>query len=322
MADAGKLFKDIFGFDPTPGFNLSYTTQGGNFQPRITGSGGNARTGDMGGKSNKKAETPAGKPITPMAFQPSQQPAAVDPAAAAEAAEAARVATLRGDIQGRRNAVLAAYEALFGDIDQLAKSQAGEIEKKAGQNINELTQSYTSSIPQIQSSYSAVGAGDSTDTRDAKITAKTGYDKSVSEVGENKSDDLAKVGQYVNENKANWMADKDSILRLIGRVGETEDVGDLNEARNTVENKLGTLGATRATLGTEQGARGKLSEITDDGGRFAAIKDSLDNIVNSSLSGGVKAAAVQAVSDSAGLTSEDKQKIKQMYGDVYNAPVA
>lgn len=245
-----------------------------------------------------------------------------DPNAAAAAANAARIAGLRGDITGKRDAIMAAYNALFGDVKNLAKSQSADVERKAGENINDLTQSYTSSIPQIESSYAAVGAGDSTDTRDAKIGAKSGFDKSVKEVGENKADDLAKIGQYVDENTANWMADRDSIMRLIDRVGDTEDVGDLNEARNTVENKLGTLGATRATLDTEKGARGKLSDITADNGRFAAIKDSLDKIVNSSLSGGVKAAAVQAVSDSADLTEADKQKVKQMYGDVYNAPVA
>lgn len=241
----------------------------------------------------------------------------VDPATAAAMA---RVNKLRGDIKGRAPELEAAFNALFGDMDNLARDKSAEIERKAGENINELTEQYTASIPGIESSYAALGAGDSTDTRDAKIGAKTGFEKSVKQVGEAKDADLTKVGQYANESKAKWNADKDSMLRLISRVDETENEGDLNTARNEVENKLGTLNADRATLTTDAGARGKLSEITKDSSRYDSAKAALDNVLKSSLSGGVKQAAVEAISNSADLDEEDKQRIKLEYGNVYDTP--
>lgn len=63
MANIGQWFSNTFGFDPTPGFNLSYTTKGNNIQPRITGSGGNARTGNQGSWTPKKTLSSGAKTI-------------------------------------------------------------------------------------------------------------------------------------------------------------------------------------------------------------------------------------------------------------------
>lgn len=236
----------------------------------------------------------------------------------ASRAAAAKLMGLRGDIKSKKDPILQAYAALFGDLEELVKTRAGEVEAAAGKNIGKLTEGYTGALPGIDSSYASLGAYDSTDRSRARDAAKKGYETSVEEVGTNKQADLAKVGQYKTETEAGWGADKESILRLIGRVDETENESELYDARNEVEGKLGTLGATRATLNTDAGARGKLSELTGDAGRFDAVKSSLDNVINSSMSGGVKSAAVQAVVNSAGLTDEDKAKVKAMYGDVYS----
>lgn len=241
-------------------------------------------------------------------------------AAQAAAAAKAKLNAIKGQIAGRRGSINDIYNAMFGDLDTVARERASDIERKSGENIGKLTDQYTASIPGIESSYAALGAGDSTDTRDAKIKAKSGYDDSVKQVGEQKQDDLAKVGSYVNENKAKFGADHDSILRLIDQAGQSDNEGDVRNADNEVANRLGQANVTRATLGTDAGARGALSGITADNGRFDSIAGALDNIMQSSLAGGVKAAAVEAASNAAGLTDEDKAKIKMQYGNVYDAP--
>lgn len=275
--------------------------------------------------NNVPAGTPPPAPAAPTSTYRAAAPA-YDPVAAqqraAENARLQRVGALRSEITSRNQAIMDAYNALFGDMDNVVRERSSEVERKAGRDIEELTSQYTGSIPGLVSSYAAVGAADSTDTADAKDKAKAGFDKSVETVGENKKADLAKIGSYANEQKAKWNADRDSISRLMGRVGETEDEGDLRSSRNQVEDKIGALGAERASLTTDQGARGKLSEITADAGRFDAVKSALDNVINSSLAGGVKAAAVQAVMDSSDLSEEDKNKVKTMYGNVYDAPAA
>lgn len=320
-----------FEFDPTPNFNL--TGRIGSGIPFVESEAAHREYDiDQAVKKNPKTYTINGVTYNAAGDVVSRAPvAAAAPQATASAAsyvdpmvaqQAARIAQLRGDIQGKRGAIENAYRLLFGDLNNLAKSRASEVEKNAGENINKLTSQYTESIPGIESSYASLGSGDSTDTRDAKIKAKTGFDESVAEVGKNKKADLAAIGNYVNENTAKFNADKNSIMRLIDRVNQTENEGDLNEARNNVENKLDTLAAERGTLGTDEGARGTLSKITSDNGRFASIQNSLDSIINSSLSGGVKQAAVQAVADSADLTPDEKAKIKLQYGNVYNEPTA
>lgn len=245
---------------------------------------------------------------------------AFNPAAAAAALAASKLNALRGGIQGKRGAVQGAYDALFGDLDILSRDRAADVERKTGDNINKLTEGYTASIPQIQSSYAALGADNSTDTRDAKIKAKSGYDESVNQVAEQKESDLAKIGQYGLENKAKFGADRDSIFRLIDQAAQSDNEGDIRNASNEIDNRLGSAAATRATLGTDAGARGQLSALTADAGRFDSIKASLDNIMASSLAGGVKAAAVEAASTAAGISDEDKQKIKLQYGNIYDAP--
>jgi len=321
-------------FDPTPGFNLvapsrwgkngagplETTTQHRNHNSELAVTR-NTGTYVINGVIYDSAGRPVGTVPTPGPEDLSPAPVPLDVATArATAQEAARMNKVRGlrdEILGKRGNVMSAYDALFGDLDNLVRSKAGDIEKATGENIGKLTEQYTASIPKIRGSYDALGAGDSTDTRDANIGAKKGYDDSVAEVGKQKQSDLAKVGQYEAETKAGWNADKDSIMRLLNRVNETEDEGDLREARNQIEDKVGEAGASRAKLSTDEGARGRLSAITADAGRFDAIKSSLDNIVNSNLGGDVKSGAVQAVLNSADVSDEDKEKVKLQYGNVY-----
>lgn len=325
---------NIFGweFDPTPGFNIANplrkegtgalvesTKSHSDYNKRQAAPGGSTGKGSVGGGGGGGGGGGFTNIVNAATVSdPSVSSGAIDPAAK----EAAELAALRSQILGQKDSIEAAYNQLFADIDALAKSRASEVEKNAGENIADLTGAYTSSIPQIESSYSALGAGDSTDTRDAKIGAKEGFDKSVEEVGKGKESDLAKIGNYVGETKADWTADQDSIMRMIARANDTEDLGDLRQARNSVEDVLGTTQATRAKLKTDEGARGQLSTITADGGRYESIKSALDNVMNSSLANGVKQAAVQAISNSADLTDEDKEKVKLQYGNIYDTPAA
>lgn len=234
--------------------------------------------------------------------------------------DVAATRALKDEIKGKRSAIDEAYNALFGDLDSLSRNRVAEIDKKQGENTSNLTTQYTESLPVLDQSYSAVGAYDSTNRGDARDKAKSGYEKSVKEVGDAANEERTKVGQYVSENKAKFGADRDSVMRLIDRVDQTNDAGDLRQARNDVENKQGELGVQRASLVSDAGAKGELAKIGAGNDRFEAIKSSLDQIVNSSMAGGVKAAAVQAVANSADLTDEEKNKIKLQYGNVYDAP--
>ncbi|MCA9333773.1 hypothetical protein KC963_01885 [Candidatus Saccharibacteria bacterium] len=237
-----------------------------------------------------------------------------DPQAALDAAERAR---LRGEISGKAPELDALYASLFGDLDNLVRSRDMELEDQYGGQIKKATEDFTTAIPTIESSYAALGSGDSTDRSDAKTKAKKGFDETTQTIGKNKQADKAKLGQYSNEQRAKFTVDRDSAKRNIDRAGTTEDVGALRGLRNDIESNLDTARVSRATLGTDQGARGEVSRITADNGRFQSAINALDEVIKSSMSGSVKRAAVEAISEGAGLSDEEKQKVRQQYGDVY-----
>lgn len=233
------------------------------------------------------------------------------------AADQAAIGATRGDAAKLVENILDAYQAMFGDLDQLIKDQAKNVEEDYGEQFEATAKQYADSLPMIEGSYAAIGAADSTDTSDAKDGAKEGFDTTNKQIGKNKEADLSKIGQYGEEMKAKWGADKDRIKRIGGRLDETDDLGDLREARNSLEDKWGDVKSSRGTLNTEAGARGKLSEITKDAGRFESVTNALDSILKGSMSGAVKDAAVKSVIEAGGLSDEEKQKVQTMYGNTY-----
>lgn len=224
---------------------------------------------------------------------------------------------LRGEITGKSDDINNIYDALFGDLDRLIRARDAELEEQYGGQLKKATEQYTTAIPKIETSYAAIGSGDSTDQSDAKTGAKKGFDETTTTIGKNKETDKAKLGQYRGEERAKFAADRDSARRNIGRADETEDVGALRQLRNDIETNIDTAKVTRATLGTDEGARGRISELTADKGRYEAAVNALDSIIKSSMSGAVKEAAVKAVTDSAGLSEEEKKKVQETYGNVY-----
>lgn len=242
---------------------------------------------------------------------------APDAAAVKEAQDAAMRTKLRGELKGKGGDLESVYNSLFGDLDNLVRSRDSELETQYGGQLDKAADTYATALPQIETSYAAIGAADSTDTSDAKTGAKKGFDETTKTIKTNKETDKAKLGQYANEQKAKFTTDKESAARNIGRADETTDVDALRSMRNDVEGNIDTAKTTRATLGTDEGARGTVSQLTADNGRFDAAVTALDSIIKSSMSGSVKDAAVQAVTDSAGLNDEEKKKIQQTYGNVY-----
>lgn len=272
---------------------------------------------DNGVSGAEKGSFVAGRIADP---NPPQQASATgggsagDPDAARKAADRAR---LRGEISGKGGELEAIYNALFGDLDNLIRARDAELETEYGGQLKKASENYTGAIPEIETSYAALGAGESTDQADAKTKAKKGFDETTQTIGKNKETDKAKLGQYKNEQAAKFTVDRDTARRNIGRAGETEDVDALRSMRNDIEGNIGSAQVTRSTLGTDQGARGAISALTADGGRYEQAIGALDSILKSSMSGAVKQAAVEAVTSSAGLSDEEKKKVQETYGNVY-----
>lgn len=244
----------------------------------------------------------------------SRGPSAADKAAAKEAAERN---ALRAEATARVQEMLSAYDGLFGGLDTLLRDRAKTVESDYGEQFGTAAKQYADSLPMIESSYASLGAADSTDLRDADIKAEDGFKETNKTIKKNKEADLSKIGQYGSEQKAKWNADRDSVNRLNGRLAGVEDLGELRSSRNSLEEKLGSVRADSGTLNTDSGARGQLSGLTQDAGRFDSLTNALDAILKSSMGRGVKEAAVQSVADSGGLSETDKKKTQTMLGNTY-----
>ena len=244
----------------------------------------------------------------------SRGPSAADKAAAKEAAERN---ALRAEATARVQEILSAYDGLFGGLDTLLRDRAKTVETDYGEQFGTAAKQYADSLPMIESSYASLGAADSTDLRDADIKAGDGFKETNKTIKKNKEADLSKIGQYGSEQKAKWNADRDSVNRLNGRLAGVEDLGELRSSRNSLEEKLGSVRADSGTLNTDSGARGQLSGLTQDAGRFDSLTNALDAILKSSMGRGVKEAAVQSVADSGGLSETDKKKTQTMLGNTY-----
>lgn len=229
----------------------------------------------------------------------------------------ALVTQLRDEIMARGGDIDSIYSALFGDLDSLLKSRDAELEGQYGEQFKKAADQYTMALPEIENSYAAIGAADSTDNSDANDKAKFGYDDTVKTIGTNKKSDEAKLGAYGREQKAKITEDRDSAKRNLGRVGETDDADALRGMRNDLEGNLSNARVTRSQFGTDGSAQKSLDKLTGDNGRFDAAVNSLDSIIKSSMSGSVKEAAVKAITDNAGLSDEEKEKVQQQYGNVY-----
>jgi hypothetical protein len=235
---------------------------------------------------------------------------AVDP-------DAAQRNALKSRIGGRGGEIEAAYAALFGDLEGLLRSRDSELESQYGDQLKKASETYTGALPEIEGSYAAIGAGDSTDQSDSKTKAKKGFEDTTKTIGSNKQKDKAALGQYGNEQRAKFSADKDSAMRAINSAAETTDVSALRGLDNDLSGNLSQTGVTRATLGTDAGARGAITALTNDNGRYDAAINALDSIIKSSMSGAVKSAAVEAITSAGGLNDTEKKKIQEQYGNVY-----
>lgn len=233
------------------------------------------------------------------------------------AAEAAERAGLKSEIAGYEDDIESTYGSLFGDLNNLIIERDKELETQYGDQLKKAGEQYTGAIPEIERSYAALGAADSTDRGDAKDKAKKGFDDTTATIGSNKTADKTKLGAYKTETETKLNQGREGARNVIRNATTTDSVDALRTGRNALQTNLSDAAVTKSTLGTGGSARQAVSDLTKDGGRYEAAVGALDSIIKSSMSGAVKQAAVKAITDNAGLSDDEKKKVDEMYGNVY-----
>lgn len=242
----------------------------------------------------------------------------VDTEAQRLAEEEAQRNKLRSRISSRSGDIDAIYNALFGDLESLIRARNAELDEQYGDQLKKASDEYSRFLPKIEDSYGALGAASSTDLRDANLDAQAGYNDTVSEIGKNKQKDQSALGQYRTESRAKFKADRSAARQAAKEAKDTTDVGALRGLAGDLDKNIRGAEVTRSTLGSDGDARKSILNMTKEGGRYDAAYGALQSVLEGSLPGDVKNAAIEAVSQAGGLSDDEKKKIQQQYGNVYS----
>lgn len=240
-----------------------------------------------------------------------------DPAAAKAAAdEAARVAKVKGAktaITGLVGSLQGVYDALYGDVSNAATEKTRLLDQKYGTDVNSLTDSFNAQFPQIGNAYGARGTYDSSYRIDAEEGAKKGFNNSIEQLGQGRRQDLAGVGQYISQQNADIGAQKGGLDAVLSHIGESDNADELIGLRNTLDEKLRTLQASRAGL---QGQNTYLNTLnsTVGGDRISSLQTGLTNVINAQIPLPLKQAIGSQIINQSGLPAAQVQQALASFG--------
>lgn len=156
--------------------------------------------------------------------------------------------------------LLGVFESAFNDVlskvDTLASQKRGEFEKNYTDQQAGLDKNFGSTATGIDDQYSARNAYHSSYRENAQQQAKDAYDAATGQLGEAKQHDLASVGQFAEQQKAELAGGRPTVN--VDDYGQVDDLLSIGQDVQSAVNKLYTTGAG---LGTDSQYIGKLNAI-------------------------------------------------------------
>lgn len=250
-----------------------------------------------------------------------------DAGAAAAARQAAQDEAERNALMSEIRGMSPKAQALFADVFNRIKSVAADRKNKTERTYADqdagYVKTYGEAVPQIDNAFAALGIGNSTYAGDRIDDAKEALDSSLSKSKENRTADLAEIGNWEASQRGAFEADQANINDAIGRSEGVKDVSTLRDARNNLSTTVNNISGKRQALNDEGAAIANLNSRTGRSANFDSAMKSLEGVLASSMDVGTKNAAKQALLDNAGLDDEEKKKLSEVQiNNPYTAPVA
>lgn len=236
-------------------------------------------------------------------------------AAQAAAAQAAKVAQLRDTITSLAQGVLGVYNGLYGNIDQAGADQGAQVNKKYDLEGTGLVNQFNQDFPTIGNSYSSRGAYDSSYRQDAEHNAAQSLSDQQDQLGIGRNQDLAKVGQFVAQNKAGLDQNKGGINVILDHIGQTDDPNELTTIQNAIQQKLLDAQSQSAQLGTQGGYVGQLQGIVPTADQTASITANLHSIIQGEANPMLKKSVGAKLIQTSGLPDSQKQQLIASFND-------
>jgi len=239
---------------------------------------------------------------------PAVDPAAVA-AAQAAAAQAAKVRSLRGEVTNIANSIKDIFNSRYGLVDAGAQEQTGKLNQRFGTESGDISTQVEGENQKLGAAHAAGGSFDSSYRGNNQDTVTTAGNNQIRDLGTELQDNLAKIAQWVSTQKGGFDAEKSGMDSIVGRLGETEDVGELSSLRSQLDARIAQLRGGQAEYNTNAQNKGALEGIAPASQRTQQLKTTLSQIVAGNADPKMKTAIAGQLIQSAGLSPEDAQSL-------------
>lgn len=236
--------------------------------------------------------------------------AAAAQAAAEKAASEARIAKARSASKAFIGDILGVYEDLYGGVGRAGADQTSRLNQRYDKEVSSLTDQFNAELPTIGRAHAGRGTYDSSFRLDDEFGAKTGFENQLQDIGTQKAEDAAKIGQFVATERASIDAGRAGVNDIRARLADVQDEGEIVQLQNELSNKLRTIQAERASNLTQNEYVNQAQQLAPTGDRIAALQQTLSGIIQGQAPGPLKQAIAEQVIGSSGLSEEDKQRLR------------
>lgn len=240
---------------------------------------------------------------------------AIDPATAAAqaaaAAKSAQAASLRSQIQDLANNVKSIYDGRYGGVDASAAEQTGKLNDRFGNESSSLEQQVTDQNQQAGAAFAGNGGYDSSYRGNAQDRITQAGNQQVDALGNELHDNIAKIAQWVQQQKSGFDAGKGAMDTIVGHLADETEPTNLITLRNQIDSQLATLKGQAADNNTEASNIASLDSIAPSSARGVQLQTTLKSILGGNADPTTKAAIGSQLIASANLDPSDQSKLLQ-----------
>jgi len=234
---------------------------------------------------------------------------AAQQAAAAEAQRQAKVRSLRGEVTNIANSIKDIFNSRYGLVDAGAQEQTGKLNGRFATESGDITQQVEGENQKLGAAHAAGGSFDSSYRGNNVDTVTHAGENQIRDLGTELQDNLAKIASWVATQKGGFDAEKSGMDSIVGRLGETDDVGELTSLRSQLDARIAQLRGGQAEYNTNAQNKGALEGIAPSSQRTQQLKTTLSQIVAGNADPKMKSAIAGQLIQSAGLSPEDAQSL-------------
>lgn len=234
---------------------------------------------------------------------------AAQQAAAAQAARVAQANALKGSITGLIGNIKGVYDAIYGDVNNVAADRTGQVDKAHSQDVQSLTGQFNNAFPAIGQGYAARGTYDSSYRGDAEKVATDEFGNAIGQLDSGYKADLAGIGQFVSKEQANVNSQKGGLDAISQQIADSQNPDELTTLRNTLDERLRSLTASRADLGTQGSYLQRLNSAVPVQNRLAPLQQTLTNVVSSAVPAPIKKAIAAQIVQQSGISGDETKKL-------------